>query len=99
MTHYTTYDINVTQEFIDAGKPKTCNFCPVALAIKDQTPFDHYVAVLHSQVWLSNDPDRPSDDPASHYADLPAKVWALIEAFDEGKPIKPFQFLLKVRES
>jgi hypothetical protein len=80
--------IKVTQEHINKGRRRACRQCPVALAIVEQTEFPNpWVGDTH--VDLVTSPESPSYK-------LPAEVQRFIDNFDNGKPVKPFAFNLKI---
>jgi hypothetical protein len=82
--------IRVTEKHIDAGKPRKCNTCPIALAITDQTKATD-VNVGVDNVLIS---------AGGSYAkvELPEKAENFIADFDEEKAVKPFSFALDLPE-
>lgn len=76
--------IDVTAEDIRDGKPKLCESCPIALAIKRAYP-GLPVNVEEEEVVIGE-----------HAYNLPDDVSDAIRAIDYGIPVEPFQFSLTV---
>ena len=86
--------IRVSRDDIRKGKVGDgCN-CPVARALKRQTPFRR--VNVGSEIQLGSTGIEDILDPAIS-VDSPRKVGRFIEAFDEGKPVKPFTFNLVIK--
>ena len=79
-----TYKIEVTEEDIRRGKPQSCCSCPVFRAIARTT--GKAVEVLCKSIALGKEVE----------AALPEKARKFIEAFDDGRPVKPFTFTLRL---
>lgn len=75
--------ISVTQEHIKKGKPRAHCACPVALAIKEVTPWCPMV-------------DSKFVEFGSFVMDLPQEVTTFIDLFDHGHPVEPFEFELEI---
>lgn len=73
--------IHVTQEHIDNGTAKSCEFCPISNAIHEAT--GRYVMTHAMRAWI-----------ACKWHDLPVSVFQFILAFDRGDRVKPFSFEL-----
>lgn len=74
--------IEVTQTMIDEGEACSCSGCPVALGIVKSTGT--------KQVWVED--HRAWID--GNLKNLPDPAVAFIDAFDSGKPVRPFSFEL-----
>ena len=77
--------IEVTQEDIDRGEKGDCAKCPIARAIR-RTLKVRYVHV---------DTDFLEWGPDYSCMNAPVKVSKFIDAFDEGRRVSPFTFMLK----
>ena len=85
--------IYVTQEHINRGKKKSCNKCPVALAILDAFPDARSVdADTDTLSWSDN---RSYYRGNKEFAITPRSVYRFICRFDAGKEVKPFAFIWK----
>ena len=80
------YTIEVTPQDIDAGKRRSCDHCPIALALA-RTGIA-FQGVDYSLVL------GPDFNPI----DLPQSARNFIEKFDEGAPVLPFTFTLDIPE-
>jgi hypothetical protein len=76
--------IKVTQDHINRGKAFNGGYCPVALAIREQT---QNVSVNNREVRITGG--------CYH---LPRSATRFITNFDRHKSVKPFMFLLKEAE-
>lgn len=74
--------IEVTQCHIDSGEPRSCQGCPVALALKSATLHGWAVGVRSAMT-------------GCHHRLLPHKTIEFIRAFDRGEDVKPFSFEFK----
>jgi hypothetical protein len=81
-----TLTISVTAEDIAAGHPLACSACPVALAA--QRAFGGRPVIVDSFLSIRGQEERLSWS-------LPDSVYAFIKAFDAGRPVQPFSFLLE----
>ena len=78
------FEVEVTQEDIDQGVRKdNCN-CPVALAVKRATGRED-VSVARNTIALGRD-----------VIFRVKKICDFVFDFDEGKPVEPFTFTVKV---
>jgi hypothetical protein len=77
----------VTQQHIDAGTPGSCNTDPIALAMKDAGCLVPWVSPSHL-AW--NDRFH-----ATYSVDTPGEVLAFMQAYDNGRATKPFEFELR----
>lgn len=75
--------INVTAEDIAAGEQRECDFCPIALALRDAFPDARVISVS---------PDSVDLDGIE--IDLPDIAVEFIHAFDGGEGGEPFSFEL-----
>lgn len=87
--------INVEQKHIDAGtyEPESC---PIALALRDQV---HHMK--YPSVWADGDIQFNGRFYASaswplYQTRASRRVQQFIKHFDNGKPVEPFSFNLKV---
>jgi hypothetical protein len=78
--------IEVTQEDIDNGLKGKCDSCAVALAAK--RAFGNRIILVDGEQM------DVIDNGKWDVLDLPDSAVAFIEAFDTGKPVKPFSFEL-----
>ena len=78
--------IKVTQEYIDKGKLGSIQYCPIALAVKDQT--DSNCSVFDDHLNIYSNFGRPG----CYW--LPTRARKFINRFDDRKPVKPFNFYL-----
>jgi len=78
---------SVTQEHIDSGEPANASVCPIALAIREKLNLNS-VKVFPSSVRLDSHPSYP----------LPRSAQRFIVRFDQGYPVKPFNFVLEIRK-
>jgi hypothetical protein len=79
--------IEVTQEDIGNGKRKSCWGCPIALAVGRTANLSFGERFVGSTFieWF---------DGRWHRSEVPPLAAQFIEAFDAGKPVKPFSFEL-----
>jgi hypothetical protein len=75
--------IEVTEKHIKKGRIFDADFCPIAFAIRDKG-FDN-VAVFSNEVDLG----------LKEYKPLPRSAQRFVQAFDNRKPVKPFNFKLE----
>lgn len=87
--------VNVTQEHIDRGKRKSCEHCPIALAVLETLelsqdgPGGALLGVADSYVCFYN--------KDSYQSKLPPVAADFIDAFDRDKGfVYPFSFELEV---
>lgn len=79
--------IEVTQEDIDAGKPGSGCWCPIALAARRAT--GRYVHVSYETVAI----ELGENSWSRHI--LPLETRTFIERFDNNEAVAPFAFELK----
>lgn len=79
----TKLTVRVTQVDIDKGKPHNACRCPVALAIKR---LGYGSSVGRKEIYIHN---------VMVLISTPIKAAKFITAFDNGQPVKPFQFTIK----
>lgn len=84
--------IKVTKEHIKNGTKLDCNYCPVALAIKEQIEDTSCVEVCDGMSHIIS--FFKGDDPLEFTA--PDKVYEFVEHFDLGEAVKPFKFELPI---
>lgn len=84
--------ISVTKKHISKGKPESCARCPVALALKEQAFNNDYdtVDVGGESIWAKA-------GSAYSVRKLPRSVVRFINRFDQKKKVKPFNFMLDVK--
>ena len=75
--------IRITESNIKNGIPQHCSRCPTALALRRQIPGVSWVV---EEDYLDLDDEYPT----------PKSVRKFIEAFDHGKPVKPFSFTIEL---
>jgi hypothetical protein len=76
--------IKVTQEHIDKGERKSERFCPVALALKEQT--HERAFVLKENCYFLVRQYVPRKYP------MPKEVEEFVSKFDKGEKVDPFSF-------
>lgn len=92
------YDIDVTQERIDAGERHSACSCPVALAVADAlgiTPEMGCIDVDAEGIYLASDGIgslRRASGP------LPRAVRRFVRRFDAGLPVEPTKFRIAIRD-
>ena len=82
--------VKVLDRHIQKGKPNKCAECPIALALVD-AGFDR-PWVDHSLVHYFAKPDGVREELYHFW--LPGDAVGFVEDFDEGKPVKPFEFIV-----
>ena len=97
MTRTKRYD--VTKEDIDKGRPGVCAFCPVAIAIKRETPMEWDVSVGDPDDFISFLLRKGRIEGNEVFFSLidfpiPESVGAFIDAFDSEESVEPFSFEL-----
>ena len=78
------YKVEVTAKDINKGRVCNGQYCPVALAVGRTGRF------ILGKIFVANTRVYAGDAKYS----LPKKAIAFIEKFDEGRPVKPFSFVL-----
>lgn len=77
--------IDVTEDDIKAGN-STCEYCPVALALRRTFPRSEHISVEAGQIYV--------DDEG---IDMPDRVSDFVDAFDWSQAVKPFSFKVPPR--
>lgn len=77
--------VTVSQAHIDRGTPLTCGFCPLALALQEQTGERWHVIAPFAV------PNVRLCD-ATARVPLPPEATRFIERFDGDLPVEPFSF-------
>lgn len=81
--------IRVIRDDIRKGKRKSLCECPVARALKRQTPFSK-ITVCSALTFIQS-------NGGSVVVDAPKAVSDFITKFDLGEPVKPFTFELVIK--
>ena len=90
------YKINVTQKHIQKGRKSDCGQCPIALAILD-TFGDRITNVNVGDNRVINFEEKVLNGDMNYLTcQASKKINSFIDKFDDGKPVKPFNFMLKV---
>ena len=76
--------IQVTQDDIDAGIPRSCRRCPIAKAL-DRMNIPYFGVLTLVIVWSARYKDNSI---------LPTEALNFIQDFDHDRPVKPFEFEL-----
>lgn len=79
--------INVTQKHIDKGLRNNCQACPVALALREQTPYVNCMLDSSSIFWGDKD---------ATYSKVPYNVKTFIHNFDGIFGVEPFSFNIEM---
>ena len=85
-------EIEVTKQHIKDGRKLDCNYCPVALAIRDAVTNSTCVEVCDDMSPIIS--FYKGDDLLEFAA--PDSVYEFIENFDLGGSVKPFKFTLPI---
>jgi len=78
-------EINVTENDIKLGKSRSCDFCPIARAIKRRIKKGICV-----QVYFSLHCNR------KFICDMPDTASYFVRSFDDGYPVSPFRFKIEI---
>ena len=78
--------VRVTRKHIKMGMPAAAASCPIALAVRDYMKGYEYGTIYVDHEYIGIGP---------HGFLCPRKVKRFIEAFDAGRPVEPFTFLLR----
>ena len=79
--------IHVRQEDIDAGEKGRAWECPIALALRRECKTRRITVGMSDVSWEVDD---------SHYlAELSKRARAFVRAFDSGRTVRPFTFVLR----
>jgi len=83
--------INVTEEHINNGEPGDDEYCPIALAVRDEfgLNFTDDVIVCDS-IRIIRDGEEVCDVP------LPRSALDFIDEFDAGEDVYPFSFTVEL---
>lgn len=79
--------IHVTQAHIDNGTAKSCEFCPVAEAVREDSGVDCVVSSIGLTLF-------PAGGKPWVSLFLPSEAKRFIRSFDRGLPVEPFSFEL-----
>jgi hypothetical protein len=98
--------ISVTAEHIESGEHKNCLWCPVARAVSGFYGHDPGITVwvysssieIHRRNHETDSPSTPLTINAFAAALVPLKVAQFINAFDDGRPVRPFEFQIDLPE-
>jgi hypothetical protein len=80
--------VNVTQEHINAGERYDCRNCPVALALREATGRDWYVAPFSAL----------SYNPTWDCIRLEQRIRDFVTDFDNSKDVQPITFEFPIGE-
>lgn len=83
--------IEVTQTMIDEGEACSCSGCPVAKGIIQATGIEGVRVECHQASSVASFSDIRVRI-AGKLKTLPDPALAFIDAFDSGKPVRPFSF-------
>lgn len=79
--------IVVTEKDIANGKPRACDECPIALAVRRLTGLSVLVGIWHIETW------DPQNYTATHKRfELPQEACLFICLYDRGATLDPFEF-------
>ena len=81
--------IHVRQEDIDAGKPAVSTRCPIALAIRREFKPRRLAVGMSDVSW--------EVDNSNYWAKLSKRARGFVRAFDSGRPVAPFAFVIEGR--
>lgn len=84
------YKIQLTAELIAAGIQRDCRSCPVALAIRQQTPYSDAI-IGDGRIWLCEEDFSDRENGIK----LPRVVSEFVSLFDTGNKRNPIKFTLK----
>jgi hypothetical protein len=89
--------VSVTPEDIAAGRRGSCYRCPIARAIRRKLGYDYHVQYLDrtAHLFLTTAPYKQSRQVCR----LPTSCFAFATNFDDGKPVSPFRFVVKLPEA
>ena len=92
-----TVVVEVTAEDIASGVAQKCEHCPIAIALR-RAAGSARAYVDGSDIFVSPvfDGDEPSDI-WNEAGECPQSVTEFVNAFDDGKPVKPFTFTVELR--
>lgn len=88
--------IEVTNKHIQKGRRRSCNQCPIALAIYDKIRERPYIdAVVGTDAFILEN-GLIGDNAIHHKAPLPLKAQSFISAFDNEQDVHPTSFSLSI---
>lgn len=89
-----TIQINVTQQHIEDGARRSCDRCPIALAMLKAGFPSPYI----SSTWarLNHDYGQPEHQGRRQQVNLPKIVQQFVRSFDSHHSVHPFSFTIKV---
>ena len=82
--------VHVAQEDIDAGEKGRASDCPIALALRRELSAGMVRVGYHVVSW--------NIGGSSFIADLSNSAKYFVRAFDRGRPVKPFAFVIEGSE-
>lgn len=85
--------IHVTQEDIDLGVRQDCNQCPICLALRKHFKDVNGVWVDGTRIIVSYSEGKK--ESVEMVAVPPRSVSRFVGRVDQGKKVKPFNFILK----
>jgi len=85
--------VNVTQNDIDMGQPRSVCFCPFSLAIGRRVKKDIYFGVAGPYISYCREDSHPDADPIIENPDR-VKEW--IHSFDRGEEVSPIRATLEI---
>lgn len=94
--------IQVTDKHINEGIKSACNFCPVALAVKEILKEEFFPIVINSFIGICNKKNEISSlydgrDILQKIL-LTQEISGFIENFDFGQTVKPISFNISIEE-
>lgn len=90
--------VTVEQKHLLHGQRKQCQTCPLALALLDLLPENHWVSILYDgfHVGRWNNPDGQREILASGMHTIDSLSFVM--AFDRNKPVEPATLYLIVEK-
>lgn len=87
--------ISVQNKHIKKGKPRESNACPIYWAVKDMCQFALADEINVNCRQISAEFSRGFKCVEKGFR-LPMKAQRFVERFDDGMPVKPFSFCVKL---
>ena len=87
--------IQVTEKHIKNGEPRSCEFCPIALAIKEVLGENVFVNNNFEVNWRSLDAIIDGD---LFCHTLPKEASQFIDMFDDNSKVRPLEFELDLEQ-
>ena len=82
--------VKITKKHIKKGKRKNPRKCPIALALHETGEFGSLILIGNCEITAS----YPGYDDPYYSFTLPYECHLFTCDYDEGKPVKPFEFEL-----